>query len=363
VPQTAATKLRPSRFARYLLSAYWLLIVYGSLYPFSGWRDQGLSPFEFLLMPLPRWYTGFDVAVNIAAYFPFGFLIVVAGTPRLRGRAAYVAATLLAGITSVALECLQNYLPDRIPSNLDVAANIVGAFLGAIVGGTASRWLVERRGLSTLRDRLFLPGASVDLGLVLVALWLFTQLNPATLLFGNGDLREFFAGAATELYAAEMFVRVEASVAAANIVALAALVAVLVGPAQRRRALILAVIAAALATHTLAFAILFSPQEMLAWLTPGATAGLATGIVVALIIVALPRPWAVALCGLALMAATAFVNLAPGNPYQAQSLAAWPQGHFLNFNGLTRLVSALWPFATLAYLLAVVTRARAGSGE
>jgi len=26
-------------------------------------------------------------------------------------------------------------------------------------------------------------------------------------------------------------------------------------------------------------------------------------------------------------------------------------------------VSALWPFATLAYLLAVVTRARAGSGE
>ena len=45
-----------------------------------------------------------------------------------------------------------------------------------------------------LRDRLFRPGASIDLGLVVLALWLFTQLNPATLLFGNGDLRQFFDG-------------------------------------------------------------------------------------------------------------------------------------------------------------------------
>jgi len=47
----------------------------------------------------------------------------------------------------------------------------------------------------------------------------------------------------------------------------------------------------------------------------------------------------------------ALVNLAPANPYLAQSLAVWPQGHFLNFNGLTRLVAALWPFAAIAYLL------------
>jgi hypothetical protein len=52
------------------------------------------------------------------------------------------------------------------------------------------------------------------------------------------------------------------------------------------------------------------------------------------------------------------VNLAPENPYLAYSLAVWRQGHFLNFNGLTRLVSTLWPFAALAYVLAVVARAR-----
>ncbi len=353
---------RPSRFAHYLLGAYWLLIVYGSLYPFSGWRDQGLSPFEFLGATLPRYFTVFDVATNVAAYFPLGFLTVLAHVPPLRWRAACALATLLGAVTSVGLETLQNYLPERIASNLDVAANVAGAVAGALAGHAATRWLIERHGLFNLRDRLFRPGASIDLGLVLVALWLFTQLNPATLLFGNGDLRQYFLPVPTELYAAEMFVRVEATVAAANIVALALLLALLVDAQQPVRPLLLTLIAVGLATRALAFAILFSPQETLAWLTPGAAAGLVIGTAVAIVVTALPRPWALALCGLALMAATAFVNLAPDNPYHAQSFAAWPQGHFLNFNGLTRLVSVLWPFAAMVYLLAVGTRAR-GANE
>ena len=52
-----------------------------------------------------------------------------------------------------------------------------------------------------------------------------------------------------------------------------------------------------------------------------------------------------------LMAATVLVNLAPPNPYFAATLKVWEQGHFLNFNGLTRLVSAAWPFAALGYLV------------
>jgi len=33
------------------------------------------------------------------------------------------------------------------------------------------------------------------------------------------------------------------------------------------------------------------------------------------------------------------------------SLALWRQGHFLNFNGATRVVSAVWPFAAMVYLV------------
>jgi quinol-cytochrome oxidoreductase complex cytochrome b subunit len=60
-----------------------------------------------------------------------------------------------------------------------------------------------------------------------------------------------------------------------------------------------------------------------------------------------------ALCGFAIMAATVIVNIAPANPYLADSLATWQQGQFLNFNGLTRVLSAAWPFVALAYILAL----------
>jgi hypothetical protein len=59
-----------------------------------------------------------------------------------------------------------------------------------------------------------------------------------------------------------------------------------------------------------------------------------------------------------LMAATALVNLAPQNPYMAAMLKLWQQGHFLNFNGLTRLVASLWPFAAMVYLIFLAARRR-----
>jgi len=94
---------RHSPLARYLLGAYWLLVGYGSLYPFSGWRDQGLSPFEFLGAPLPQYVTGFDVVANFVAYVPLGFLAVLAFAPRLRGAAACIALFLVLYVTRVAL--------------------------------------------------------------------------------------------------------------------------------------------------------------------------------------------------------------------------------------------------------------------
>ena len=63
------------------------------------------------------------------------------------------------------------------------------------------------------------------------------------------------------------------------------------------------------------------------------------------------RGWHRAFAGLALMAGTVLVNLAPPNPYSAVAFSVWQQGHFLNFNGLTRLIATLWPFLTLPFLM------------
>ena len=54
---------------------------------------------------------------------------------------------------------------------------------------------------------------------------------------------------------------------------------------------------------------------------------------------------------MALMAGTVLVNLVPFNPYSAAALAIWRQGHFLNFNGLTRMAASFWPFLALPYLI------------
>jgi len=108
--------------------------------------------------------------------------------------------------------------------------------------------------------------------------------------------------------------------------------------------------AAALAAHTLGFGLFISPQDFLSWVTPGALYGVSGAIALLMIGTALPRTAQLALTGFALLAATAIVNLAPANPYKP-TFSLWQQGHYLNFNGLTRLVSIVWPFAAMLYLV------------
>src|SRR5262249_50393387 len=184
---------------------------------------------------------------------------------------------------------------------------------GGVVGVVGGPWLLRESGLKLLRYRLFVPGAKIDLGLVLLALWLLSQLSPETLLFGTGDLRELFQPPPGKLYPAELFLRVEAAVAALNTIALGLFVSCLAGR-RTARLLFCALLAVALVLRWLAFDVLL--RDML-WITPGALAGIAAGGVVALACVSLPRTARLAVAGLALMAATALVNLSPGNPYMA----------------------------------------------
>ena len=77
-----------SRLALYLALGYTLLILYTSLSPFSGWRDSGQSPLQFLLEPWPRYVAAFDIAINVLAYVPFGLLVAAALLPRYSAKIA-----------------------------------------------------------------------------------------------------------------------------------------------------------------------------------------------------------------------------------------------------------------------------------
>ncbi len=340
---------RPPSLARILFGVYVLLVAYASLYPLEGWREHGLSPFDYLAAP-PTFVTGFDLAANILGYMPYGFLGMAAMHPRLGRTAGFVVVVLSGTLLSLVLEAAQSYLPTRVAASLDVVTNVAGVVSGALLAAALLPRLHATHPLRRLRA-IFQPGAVTDAGLALLALWLFTQLNPATLLFAAGDLRDLLAAGQGRARPPQFFVAIEAITAAANLVTVGMLLSALVRPGGRLRSLFALLVAAALAVKVVAFAILMQAHDVFVWLTPGAQHGLAAGLVLALAAMALPRLARLALAAVLLMAATVLVNLAPPNPYLAASLKLWQQGHFLNFNGLTRLVSALWAFAALAYLI------------
>ena len=347
--------MRGSPLARLLLAVYLLLIVYASLYPLTGWRDHGGSPFEFLGTPWPRHTLWFDVISNVLSYAALGLLAVLALRPGLRGAGAVIAALVLGAGLSLLVEAAQSYLPVRTPSSLDLLCNAAGVLAGALAGLRAGPW---EQPLRDWRARALLPGAQADFGLALLGLWLFIQLNPAMLLFGVGDLRDLLQGPAGPARAPELFVAIEAVTAAANLAAVALLVSAIANPGAPVRAMLVALVLVALAVKTFAFAVILRAQDGFDWLTPGALQGLVAGLVVALLAVGLPRMARLTLAAVLLMAAAVLVNLAPQNPYMAAMLKLWQQGHFLNFNGLTRLLATVWPFAATGFLIHLAGRRR-----
>jgi VanZ family protein len=166
---------------------YVTLIVYASLYPFDGWRIQGIAPWAFLWAPLPQYWTIFDVISNVLGYAPLGFFFTLAfrrTRPRLP---ALTVATLMATALSSVMESLQFFLPLRVPSNVDWLLNVAGAWLGgatAVVltwAGVLARW-------SRFRAKWFIADARG--ALVLLALWPVGLLFPAPVAFGLGQVYE-----------------------------------------------------------------------------------------------------------------------------------------------------------------------------
>lgn len=338
-----------SHLTLYLTSGYVLLIVYASLYPLAGWRDGGGNPLAFLDAAWPRYYTGFDLATNTLAYLPFGFFCTAALRHRLKPFLASLTAVLLGAGLSLALEVLQNFLPSRVPSNLDLACNTAGALLGGLFALRFGVRALDHGRLAQWRRRTMVDAHGVDLGVLLIAAWLITQLSPETLLFGSGNLRRMLELPAVQPFLAERFIGLEAAIAAAGLTAVGLIATMLL----RRNARLLTggLLLCAALIKTLSYALLMGPGAALAWITPGNGIGLAAGLVLCWAASFLVLPLRRAIAALALLFATVMVNIAPENPYLQNMLHIWNPGQFLNFNGLTRLLSSLWPFLALPWLM------------
>jgi VanZ family protein len=338
------------RLPRYLAFAYALLTAYACLHPFSGWRDTGLPPLGFLTAPWPRYSTLTDLWLNALGFVPLGFMLAASLRGLSNRFASLLLATLICVLFSGALECVQNYLPTRVASNLDFVTNSLGGFIGALA---ALRWagIFDHHGyLSRWRRHRILPGHIGETGLILVALWWLTQLEPTSTLFGTGDMRPLFDLPAAIAFSARRFVLIETLIVSMNLLALGLIVQrCMREPSGFLVALVLLV---GLAVRSLADYVFVLPPEPWQWATPGAIRGLLLGAVALIVVWRLPGWLQHSLACLALLLSTALVNIAPDNPYELASMRLMHESHFLNFHGLTRLADFLWPFLALVYLTA-----------
>lgn len=347
------TQRPTAKLPQYLAVAYTLLALYASLHPFAGWHDTGIDPLAFLAAGWPRYFTAFDLIANALAYLPLGFLWATVLGVRLPALLALVLVLFGGGLFSFGVECVQNFLPSRVPSNLDLASNALGACVGALAGLRWGAHLLDGGRLHAWREYRFLSGIDGDRGLLLLALWLLTQLNPETFLFGNGNLRSLLGLPAAFDFDAGHFLELEMATVAAHTLAIGLIASRLA--ANHPALLPVAVLGTAMLVKSLALlllmkGILVAPWGF-AWLTPGTFSGLMLGFVLWMGTLSLRQSERQALAAMALMLATVLVNLMPDNPYFEHSLRDWRQGHFLNFNGLTRLISSLWPFLALPWLM------------
>jgi VanZ family protein len=370
----ASAAMAPHRSAALPLAlAYAVLIAYASLYPFTDWRDQGIAPWAYLAAPWPRYWTGFDFAVNVAGYVPMGFLAALAvlrTRPEAGGSQAVLRAALAGAAISFAMETLQSYLPVRIPSNVDLGLNAAGALAGAVLAaglerfGAIARW-------SRVRSGWFIEDASG--ALVLLALWPIALLFPAAVTFGLGQVFERLETTIAEWLLDTPFIdwmplrqfELEPLVPGTELlcVMLGALVPSLLAftvtrSAPHRVVLLLATLAAGVMASALSAAMSYGPPHAWAWLSLPVQIGIAAALVVALPLLAAPRRLCAALLLVALTLHLGLLNQAPESAYFAQTLASWEQGRFIRFHGLAQWLGWLWPFATLGYVLVALSRRR-----
>jgi VanZ family protein len=363
-----------------LSGVYVALVIYASLYPFEGWRDQGLSPLSFVVAHWPKYWTAFDLYSNVLGYLPLGFFLAlgILRTDALRGErgigrnAAWAvgSATLAGGLLSLAMETLQSYLPMRVPSNVDWALNTAGTWGGAMLAASLERrgWLAR---WSRFRARWFVPEARG--ALVLLALWPFALLAPSAVPLGLGQVYDQIEPALREVLqdstwlawlpphatAPESF----SPVSELACVFLGALIPCLLGyciinAAPRRMAFALGMMAVALGASLLAAVLTYSPSHAWAWLSRPVQVGMALATAVALLLARVPLRVAAALLLVLLGVFLSLVNQAPTSPYFAHNLQIWEQGRFIYFNGTTRWLAWFWPYALLAYVIARFWRER-----
>lgn len=326
-----------------LIAGYTALIVYGSLFPFTGWSASGADLLRFLDAQAADYSTS-DVVANVLAYIPLGVLL---GWTRSKARpvtAIVVAGIAAAGLSSL-MELFQQFIPTRVPSAIDVISDTCGALLGAV---TACLLRNDRLPYLDWRNRWAKPGLQFDLGLAVIGIWALSQLTPLVPSLDIGHLRQGLAPLWHTMRDLERFNAMQCAVYALSISGLALLFTTLTAPGRPALRIFFGFVAAVLLCKIL----VVGRQLSLEAITGATAAALLVAGFVALRKAVVASISAVLVLGAFVCAEVSFDPAASRHPFNWVPFLGALQDPLPGFNSI---LDAFWPSFALGYLARLTT--------
>jgi len=336
------------------LLMYLLFIVYGSLFPLAGWRTPQHGLVDTWFDTAGRHVSRSDLLTNILVYIPLGFLISAIRSDKLGIGVRILLATATGTLLSLFMESIQLFLPSRSSSLVDLLLNMLSTLLGAL----AYHWLGENVGLGKWlkewRQGYVCEGRTADIGLMLFAAWVGTQLAPFVPSLDVGDVKNGLKPLCLTLHDFSRFNCYRAVTYALNIVSLGAALLLIMN--HRCRVVFFLAISCGM---TLFFKIFVAGRQ----LSLEALAGLGFAVGLLLFLQRLPRGGLFLSGGISVSLAYIVDELRP-DMSQAVAFHAFNWVPFSsqmgeNISGIGSILDGIWPFSMLGFFVV----SHAGHGQ
>ena len=343
---------------------YALVIIYASLFPFAGWRNQSIYPWEFLWAPFPLYWTTYDVSINILGYIPFGFVLTLADLRVNKRHGRFWSYNWLFAVAlSLILESTQTYLPTRVPSSLDFLLNCIGTFLGVWIAYYFEKYqLIDT--WNQIRSRWLIKDSVGPLACLLT--WPLAIVYPPSIPFLMGDI---YWAIKKETYTflglrpiSELLNNINATpVEIINIESIACVVTGLLIPItlgfsiipilSHRLWLVFSVSCIGIGALMLSSALTFDLVHIFTWFSIYTSIGYLITIIFAIVVLKTTTKTAQYLLLAVLCIHLLLPNSISSDVYLAQSIQIWEQGKNARFIGLTQWVGLLWPYVVLVLVI------------
>ena len=350
------------RVDRGALLAYVFMLAYASVNPFFGWR----WPEAFVLFTWPKYVIAFDVMLNITAYIPLGGMLAALLRQRARVGAFRITHNVQVWLFTVAtsaglslgFELLQAFVPGRVSSFVDLLANAAGAGVGAaLVLAAPGRLLIGM--WHKWRHKHFSGSDETGWGLMLLACWIFAQLNPAIPFFEAGHIANPFDAVNAHPYN-PLILLPQAVGIALNVCGFVLFVALLMHPGRNVMLPVLLLLASGFVIKVAMAAMMLKVPQMIDWLAPSRVIGLTSGLVLAAYFTRFSFRWRAFSATLFVFAGGLMAKLTSiyGAFDETLRLFNWPLGQLVNFASLTRWMHETWPLVAVIFLAWLFVRHR-----